>query len=251
MAEKLNYQEFGQGKPLALLHGYPLDHTIWLKLVPYLEKECRLVLPDLRGHGKSPAPKGTYSMRALAEDVARLLDTLAIEKTVLAGHSMGGYIAIAFARYFPDRLSALALVASHAYADSPEKKASRLSSIPIVEKEGAFPVVKDMPEKLSYNKDVVRFIRHIINNANQDGVIGVLAGMAERPDSIEFLSGIDLPVWIVAGQEDQLISVETNRKMAREIGNAKLIEIPKAGHLPMLDKPAQTADALMSLIKSI
>ena len=251
MAEKLYYQESGQGKPLVLLHGYPLDHTIWLELVPYLEKSCRVILPDLRGHGRSPVPTGPYSMKTMAEDVINLLDALEIDKTVIAGHSMGGYVAIAAARYFPTRLSAMALVASHAYADSPEKRESRMSSIERIKKEGLHPVLVDVPAKLSNNERVKELGRRIISSAHRDGVIGILAGMAERPDSIEFLSGFALPIMIIAGQEDRFIPVETSRNMANEIKNAKLIEIPNAGHMPMLEKPDRTAEALLSFINSL
>lgn len=251
MTEKLFYKEFGQGIPLTLLHSFPLDNTIWFDLVPDMEKACRLILPDLRGFGRSPAPKGPYSLKDMAEDVIGLLDTLEIEKTVLAGNSMGGYVALAAARYFPNRLSALALVASHAYADSPEKRESRLSSIPVIAEEGIFPTFTNMPEKLSYNKEVVKFSRDIISRANRDGVIGALSAMAERPDSIDMLTELAIPVLIIAGQKDQFISIETSRKMEKDIGKAELIEIPDAGHLPMLDNSTQTAAALLSLIKSL
>lgn len=251
MTEALYYKDSGKGVPLTLLHSFPLDHTIWLDLVPDLEDTCRIVLPDLRGHGLSPVPEGPYSMKAMAEDVVALLDNLGIEKTVLAGNSMGGYVALAFARYFPQRLSALALVASHAYADSVEKKKLRISSIAQIEKEGVIPFFSGMPEKLSYNREVANFSRDIISRANRDGVIGTQAAMAQRPDSIDLLSGLDVPIMIIAGQNDQLIPIETSRNMAQEIKGSGLIEIPGAGHLPMLDNSTETAAALLSFIKSL
>lgn len=80
MAEMLYFKEYGLGIPLTLLHGYPLDHTIWFKLVQEMKGRCRMILPDLRGHGRSPSPMGKYSMKAMAEDVIVLLDKLDIEK---------------------------------------------------------------------------------------------------------------------------------------------------------------------------
>lgn len=122
MLQKLFYEEIGHGNPLICLHGYALDHTIWLEMVEELKSDARIILPDLRGHGKSPAPEGKYSMRVMAEDVLEIMDSLRLERANIAGHSMGGYIALALAEYYPDRLSGLALVASHAYADVPEKR---------------------------------------------------------------------------------------------------------------------------------
>jgi pimeloyl-ACP methyl ester carboxylesterase len=180
-----------------------------------------------------------------------MLDTLGIEKTILAGNSMGGYVALAAARFFPERLSALALVASHAYADSPEKQKSRLSTIQMIEKEGVSSIFTSMPEKLSYNKEVVKFSWEIISRAKKEGVIGALSAMAERQDSIDVLTDLEIPVMIIAGQEDQIIPMETSRKMTAEINDAELIEIQDAGHLPMLDNASQTAAALLELINNL
>jgi pimeloyl-ACP methyl ester carboxylesterase len=251
MSVKLFSEQFGQGIPLTLLHGYPLDHTIWMDIVPYLEADARLILPDLRGFGKSPAPSGKYSMRAMAEDVVALLDSLDIEKTILGGHSMGGYIALSLLRHFPERVGGLILVASHAYADSNEKKEARLSSIQAIEKEGVLPIISPMSEKLTYNREVVEKCKHIILETIPAGVMGVLAGMADRQDCTDILSGSDMAMMIIAGQDDQFIPIETSRKMAEMMKVPRLVEIPKAGHLPMLDQPEETASALRSFIFSL
>lgn len=157
---------------------------------------------------------------------------------------------MAVARYFPQRVAALALIASHVYADSPEKKTARFVTISKIKKEGISASLSIMPEKFSYNNEVVETSRKIISSANRDGVLGVLAGMAERLDSIDLLENLDIPKMVIAGLEDQIIPIETSRKMVREIKNARLEEISKAGHLPMLDQSEQTASALLSFIKS-
>lgn len=252
MTEKLYAEQYGKGKVLTLLHGYPFDHTIWLELVPELGQEARLILPDLRGHGKSPAPAGKYSMKAMAEDVLRLLDSLNIEKTVVAGHSMGGYIALAMARDYPQRVDGLVLVASHAYADPPEKREARLKSIQVVKKEGKVTgVVSSMPEKLTYNDKVEVKCRELIGKANPNGVMGALAGMAERPDSMDFLKSTDIPLMIIAGQDDQIIPIQTSREMAGQMKKPWLVEIAGAGHMLMLDQPKKTAHALEVFITSL
>ena len=250
MTEKLFVEEHGQGIPLTLLHGYPLDHRLWADVVPILKQSCRVILPDLRGHGQSPAPKGPYTMREMAEDVVAMLDGLEIQQTYIAGHSMGGYVAIALAKYFPERLLGLALTASHAYADSAEKKQSRLDSIARIKKEGVTQIFSTMSDKLTYNKRIAERVQEIIAGANAEGAMGILMAMAERPDSITVLANLKKPVLIIAGKDDQIIPIETSRKMAREIKTPRFIEISGAGHVPMFDQPEKTAEALLSVINS-
>ncbi len=111
-----------------LIHGFPLDHTSWNEVATLLENDFDLILPDLRGFGQSTTVETPYTMSDMADDLAGLLDHLGIEKVALAGHSMGGYVALAFAKKYPQRVSGLGLVASQAAADSPERKAATLSN---------------------------------------------------------------------------------------------------------------------------
>ena len=117
----LFYNEQGQGTPVILLHGFPFNHTIWQPVMPLLAEHARLIMPDLRGFGQSPVTDGVYSMRLMAEDVVALMDKLGLEKAVLVGHSMGGYISLAFAQAYPNRLLGLGLVATQDSSDLPEK----------------------------------------------------------------------------------------------------------------------------------
>ena len=251
MGINLFYEEFGKGLPVTLLHGYPLDHTIWLELVPALEKEARLILPDLRGHGQSPEPQGPYSMLAMAEDVVDLWDALGIEKSLIGGHSMGGYVAMALARYFPERLAGLALVASQTDADAPEKRQARLASIEDVRKNGVRGAVLGMPAKLSYNNTVREWCREIVLDASPVGVMGTLAAMADRPDSLDVFVNLEIPTLIIAGVDDQIVPVEALRAVAQKMKDPRLVEISGAGHMPMLEKPDEVASALTAFIRFI
>lgn len=121
----LAYERIGRGAPLVLIHGFPLDHTIWDEVVPLLKDDFDLILPDLRGMGGSDAVDAPYTMTDLADDIASLLDHLGLDAAFLAGHSMGGYVALAFAAAYPRRVRGLALVSSQAAADPPERKAGR------------------------------------------------------------------------------------------------------------------------------
>lgn len=251
MTEKLFYEAFGEGIPLTLVHGYPLDHTIWMDVAPKLQSEARLILPDLRGHGQSPVPQGPYSMREMAEDVVALWDDLGIERSVIGGHSMGGYVTLAVARYFPERLSGLALIASRTNADSPDRRQARLASIEDVRKNGVVESLSAMPVNLSYNNKVRERCKEIILDASPVGVMGVLAAMADRPDSLDIFLNLAVPRLIVAGDDDQIVPIESMRAVAQKMEQPRFVEIHGAGHMPMLEKPDEVATALSAFIQFI
>ena len=115
---ELAYERRGRGTPLVLIHGYPLDHSIWTEVASQLENDFDLILPDVRGFGESTTVDAPYSLTDISSDLAALLDSLGVGSTALAGHSMGGYVALAFAKLFPKRVSGLALISSQAAADT-------------------------------------------------------------------------------------------------------------------------------------
>ena len=246
---KLFFEEYGQGKPIIGVHGYPLDHSIWLPLVEHLQTRMHLILPDLRGHGKSPVATGIYAMEALAGDVLGLMDDLNIEKAVLAGHSMGGYAALAFARDHADRLAGLALVSSHCFADPPAKAQSRLETAERVEKEGNAAFFADsMVADLTANEGVQEKIRELIVHADPIGVAGSLRGMAQRSDTCSVLAELQVPAVIITGETDAHIPLETAREMAARQSTPWLEVVAGAGHLPMLEAPEKVAGILIKLI---
>ena len=246
----LAYEEHGQGTPVMLVHGYPLNRSIWYPLIPLLKEKARLVLPDLRGFGQSPVTDGTYSMRLLAEDLRVLLDRLEIEKVVLVGHSMGGYVSLAFAQAYPHRLAGLALVASQAAADNPETRASREKIAGVVKRKGLKPVA-ETTSRLTCQPDLVAPLTALVMKASRNGVIGALKGMAERPDAQEWLSTITVPTVVIAGCEDVIIPMERARLMTQLLGRAWLVEVEHAAHMPMMEQPQAVADAILQVIKSI
>ncbi|NPV40813.1 MAG: alpha/beta fold hydrolase [Anaerolineae bacterium] len=251
MTEQLFFETIGDGIPLILLHGYPLDHSIWQEVAAGLKNEARIIMPDLRGQGKSPAPAGTYLMVDLAGDILQILDKLNIEKTIIAGHSMGGYVALALAKIHPERLSGLALVASHAYADSAEKKQARLDSIERIKREGVQPILAPIAEKLSKDPSVVDRCRALAASASAQGIIGTLAGLAAREDMADVFFGLEIPTMMISGMEDQINPSSVNREMARGLKSSWLVEIEGAGHMPMLEKPEQVIQAFKSFILTI
>jgi 3-oxoadipate enol-lactonase len=238
----LAYDRRGTGAPLLLVHGFPLDHTTWEPLLPHLEADFDVLMPDLRGFGQSDAPEGAYTVQQMAADLAALLDALKIQKTYLAGHSMGGYVGLAFARIYPERVLGLGMVSSQAVADSPESKARRYATVGEVAVNGV-SAVAGMSEKLSANPAHVAFYRELILRQRPGGVIGALKAMAERPEASELFSSFKFPVVLVHGLADALIPPERSREMKALLPQADLLELPGVGHSPSLEAPVETAMA--------
>ncbi|MDP1545653.1 MAG: alpha/beta hydrolase [Anaerolineales bacterium] len=244
---ELAYTRRGTGKPLMLIHGFPLDHTSWNEAASLLENDFDLLLPDLRGFGKSTTVAGPYSMSDMADDLAALLDHLGIEKTVIVGHSMGGYVALAFARKYPQRVSGLALVSSQAAADPPDRKEGRYKTAQDVTEKGVGVVAEAMTPKFSANADVQAFAKAVIQKQSQAGVSGALKAMAEREDATTLLPAFKFPVVLVHGSADALIPAERAQEIKAILPAAQLVMIEGAGHVPMMEFPKETAEALKRL----
>lgn len=242
----LAYERRGTGTPLLLVHGFPLDHSTWQPLFTHLEPDFDLLLPDLRGFGQSDAPAGAYTVAQMAADLAALLDTLGFRKTCIVGHSMGGYVTLAFANAYPERVLGMGLIGSQAVADSAERKAGRITSARQVELEGV-GALAGMAEKLSANPDHTPFFREIILRQRAQGMIGALHAIADRPDGSALLAEANTPLVLVHGLADALIPVERSREMKALQPQALFIELPGVGHSPAMEAPIQTAQALQTL----
>ena len=245
---ELSYERRGKGTPLVLIHGYPLDHTIWNDVLPLLENDFDLILPDVRGFGESTTVETPYTMTNIASDLAALLETLGIEKTALAGHSMGGYVALAFAKAFPDKTAGLALVSSQAAGDPPDRKEGRYKSAADVKQNGVQPVADGMTDKLSSDQRVRDFVHPLIAKQSISAVVGALGAMAEREDLTSFVAAFTHPLVLLHGDADNLIPVERAREIKSLVPSAALVELPGAGHMPMMEQPEKTAKALKMLI---
>ena len=255
--EKLNidgidiaYVRRGKGNPLVLIHGYPLDHTIWDEVVPLMEKDFDLIIPDLRGFGESGIMESDNSIIGYPTDIAGLLNQLKIKKAFIAGHSMGGYVALAFAREFPDRVSGLVMVSSQTGADTPETRESRLATAKQVMEKGVGVVTESMTPKLSTDKGVQDFTQHLIRKQRPMGVSNALKSMAGRPDSSELFGKFKFPVLIIHGDADALIPVKRGREMKAALPSAQYFELTSLGHMAMMEKPEAVANAFHSFVSS-
>jgi pimeloyl-ACP methyl ester carboxylesterase len=244
---QLAYERRGKGTPLLLIHGFPLDHHLWDEVVPLLEDRFDIILPDLRGFGESSTVDSFYTMEDYASDLAGLLDHLGIQRTVIAGHSMGGYIALAFARLFPERVLGLGLIASQVAADTEERKQGRYNSAAEVAEHGIGSVVETMTLKFTPDTKLQAFARKSMERQQPGAYIGALKAMAERIDSTPLLASFKFPVVLVHGDADVLVPIERAREVKSALPQAHLVEIPGAGHMPMMEDKEKTAEALKRL----
>ncbi len=247
----LYYEEVGEGIPIVLLHGFPLDHTIWSPVARLLTGQARVIMPDMRGYGRSPDGNEIHSMRLLVEDVLRLLDRLNIEHAILIGHSMGGYVSLTFAHAYPGRLAGLGLAATQADPDTLERRQARLRTARDLRARGSSLLAHGMPSKLTHNPELQKQLEAMFETVNPQAAIRSLKGMAERQDANPWLGEIHAPTLVIAGGQDQLIPVQKSHEMVAMLNKGWLIEIPEAGHLPMLEAPEQVAEGISQLISAV
>ena len=244
---EIAYDRRGTGALLVLLHGFPLDHHLWDEVAPLLGDTFDLILPDLRGFGESTTVDTPYTMDDYASDIAGLLDHLGVQKAAIVGHSMGGYVALAFARLYPERVSGLGLVSSQAPADPPERKEGRYKSAADVADKGIGGVVEAMTAKFTPDPRLQTVAREMMERQQPAAYIGALKAMAERADSTALLSSFAFPVVIVHGDADALIPIDRAREAKAAIPHAQLVELKGVGHIPMMEAVNETADALKRL----
>ena len=255
----LAFDDVGPGPVVLLVHGFPLDHTMWSHQRSSVGSIYRLILPDLRGHGASAAPDGIYAVDEMADDVLELLDGLQIdEPVVVGGLSMGGYIALSIAARHPERLKALMLMNTRASADTPEAARVREELASQVEASGdTEPVVSAMLPKLFARSTFERHPELVARTHDRmartpaRAIAGTLRGLAIRPDRTGDLSKITVPTLVIAGSDDRLIPRDESETMARLIPNAKIVTIPEAGHLAPLENHEATDRAILEFLQSL
>jgi 3-oxoadipate enol-lactonase len=244
---RLAYERRGTGSPLVLLHGYPLDHHLWDAVAPLLETTFELIIPDLRGFGGSSTVDSDYGMEDFAADIAALLDRLEIKKTAIVGHSMGGYVALAFAHLYPDRVTGLGLVSSQILADSPDRKEGRYKSAAEVADKGTASVVETMTPKFTADPRLQQYARESMERQQPAAYIGALKAMAERLDAGSLFTSLNVPIVVVHGDADALIPIDRAREEKAARPNIHMVEISGVGHMPMMEDKEKTAEALKHL----
>ena len=243
----MHFEDAGSGVPLLLLHGLGLNCTIWNPLVSLFAGQARFITPDLRGHGQTALGSGDGTLEQFADDLAALCDFLKLYRVVLAGHSMGGYIALAFLERHPQRLSGLAMVATNARADSDEKRRERLDEATQVLAQGSQVTAKSLGPKLSPDAQANVRYAAMIAECPPEGLANVQRAIALRPARLGLLSELAVPLLVIRGEKDAIAPAEAAAEMAEAAPQGCLVSLPEVGHMPMLEAPLTLGALLLTL----
>jgi 3-oxoadipate enol-lactonase len=254
-----NVVERGTGMPVLLVHGFPLDHSMWQGQFDGLASHCHLIAPDLPGFGRTtPRDNDVLSMSLLADDLDELLEKRQMDQPIaLCGLSMGGYVALQFWRRHRERLAALILCDTRAKPDTAEVAQTRRDTANRVLKEGSDVVASSMIEKLfspstrSSNSDIVERMRQVMTSTPPKTVASALLGMAEREDFTSSLSDIDVPVLVICGENDAITPLDEMKQMAAQIPGARFVPIHNAGHLDPLEQPTPVNTVIHDFLRHI
>ncbi|AOS63314.1 putative hydrolase or acyltransferase of alpha/beta superfamily [Actinoalloteichus hymeniacidonis] len=252
------YRDIGSGTPVLLVHGHPFDGSMWRPQIEQLaEAGHRVIVPDLRGYGRSSVAPGSTTMEDFAADLAELLDRLDIDRVLLGGLSMGGQIVMEFHRRFPSRVAGLLLAATSARADDPRARRARVETAERIRHEGMAAYAEELlprmlaPHNIVGLPEVADHVLRMMRSAPAEGAAAALRGRAERRDYRDSLARVSVPTLIVVGDHDDFTPVAEAESLAAHIPASVLRIIEGAGHLPNLERPAEFGRALAELSTAI
>ncbi len=253
----MSYRDLGEGDPLVLLHAFPLNGRMFESQMRAFSGSHRVVAPDYPGFGRSPRTPAQPDVHYYAEGVRSLLDRLHLERVILGGVSMGGYVAFECMRLFPERVSGLILANTHPEPDSEEMRENRKKMAHRVAREGVEVLIELQmerllaPQTLKNNEEVVEKVRAMILESSPTGVVAALGAMRERPDSTPLLAEITVPALVISGEEDAISSPDVMAVMAEKIPRSRHVVLPGAGHLSNLEAPAAFNAALKEFLGTL
>lgn len=257
IGKELYIEEKGQGEPVILLHGFPLDHRMWQSQVDALSSKYRVITPDLRGMGQSDVPVTNISIDQYADDILIMMDKMDIQKAALGGFSMGGYVAFALLRKAPERFTALIFANTRPEADGPEARKNRMNMAVALYDKGAAAAKDAMLPKLLTEETakeqpaLVESLSEVMASMPAEGLVHASLAMAFRPDSVELLSLISVPTLVIAGEKDPVAPPDVMRKMAEAISGASFHVIPAASHLAPMEKSEAFNALLLEFLKDV
>lgn len=246
---KINYTDTGKGRVIVLLHGFLGSHEVWSEFVKKLSRKFRVIAIDLPGHGETPCIGYYHSMELLAQSVKAVLDKAGVRRYIITGHSMGGYVALAFAELYPENVSGLCLFNSTSYADSAEKKKEREKVIRLVKKEHRHYVTEVVtslfaPENVPKLKVEVEKIKRIASKITKQSIINSLEGMKERKSRDLILKFAEFPVLFIIGKKDGVINYETMYSQMALCKYPSVLMLENSGHMGFYEAPKETVKEL-------
>ena len=238
---RIAYTSSGKGRAIVLLHGFLGSASIWEQTKNALSKQFKVICIDLPGHGESDCFGYMHSMELMAQSVKAVMDKLRFKKYVLVGHSMGGYVALAFAELFPDYVRGLCLFHSTSYADSEQKKRERALAIKAVKSNYSIYVratIKNLfaSKNLKNLYEEISFTQEIARKTTKQGVVAALEGMKERPGRDVILHYANYPVLFLIGEHDNLLPKHVLMDQASIAKKGKAILLENSGHMGFLEE---------------
>lgn len=256
-SSKIFYRTIGTGRPVVLIHGFAEDGDIWANQIEFLKAHFQLIIPDLPGSGRSAVISSQLAIgiEDYAEVIKAILAEEKIEECTMIGHSLGGYITLAFAEKYPDLLSSFGLVHSSAFADSEEKKANRLKSIEFIKKNGAYEFLKATIADLftetwsSANKEIVEQQIEKSRSFTDEAIIQYYRAMIARPDRTSVLKNFPKPILFIIGEHDKAVPFEQSMQQCYQPVQSHIHILRNSAHMGMLEEAEKVNEMLLRFFK--
>lgn len=254
----LAYCDRGHGLPLVLIHGFPLCRKMWRPQTEVLSRAgCRIITPDLRGFGESGLASGAVCMDDYADDIVALLDHLGIDKTVVGGMSMGGYVLLNLLERYPDRVAAPIFITTKAGGDDDASKVKRTDLAEACRTRGIVPVTEVFrnllfsPATMAENPELADEVFGWMAATNPHGAAAALIAMRDRKDFVPLLGSITHPALVIGADQDQAAPAEHSRIIAEGLPDAKLCILQGGGHMINLEQPSGFNDAILGFMAGL
>ncbi len=254
--KKIFYRVTGEGNPVMLVHGFGEDGTVWKNQVEFLKDKFRIIIPDLPGSGKSELIENR-SMEGMAEVLHQIIHEEDIDQCVMIGHSMGGYITLAFAEMYWNHLTAFGLFHSSAYADSKEKIATRQKGIEFINENGAFAFLKTATPNLfspltkAENPGLIDKQINSLDNFSPAALVSYYEALINRPDRTAILLQATVPVLFIIGKYDNAVPPEDSLQQCHLPEKSYIHMLNRSGHMGMLEEPQQSNQILEKFLLDI
>ena len=242
------YNDTGEGFPVVFLHGFCETSDIWSGIQSQLSKHFRIITIDLPGFGGSPILNYSFELEDVAKEIKSFLDSIHLTKYVLIGHSLGGYITLAFSKLYNDQLSGIGLFHSSVFEDEIEKKENRTKLMEFIRANGVRTFVKTFIPSLFYKenanalRDVIRNLKISAEKTQAESVIEYARAMRDRPGSEEFLEKFQKPVMFIIGEEDPSVPLRKSLQQITMPENSHVLRLAETGHMGMFEKPDETVN---------
>jgi pimeloyl-ACP methyl ester carboxylesterase len=254
--KNINYTDEGQGKTIVFLHGFTESLKIWTSFSTQLSKKYRVITLDLPGHGKSDCIGQIHTMEEMADVVFAVLKSLKVGKCLMVGHSMGGYVALAFAAKYEKKLKGFCLFHSHCFADNSAEQQNRTRTIDLVQKDKFSYVAQFIPSlfPVEVHKKFSKQIEQMIQRAAKmpkEGVVAALEGMKIRMDQSGVLKNTALPVLFILGQKDSRAPLTRLFEMIALPAISETLLLRDCGHMGYIEEPEKTFDAILGFARKV